>query len=282
MASRPLLTACMVIRNEERLLGRCLQALRGIVDEIVILHDGECEDRSLEIARNFGAIVEVRPRSGSAEAHRPRSFALASGEWVLYIDPDEYFTEDSRPKIRPMLESGEADAYMVNIMISDGKRFVSRGPFYSGVRTTLVRKSTLKFIGITHAAPITTGRTVKRRDIRIANDPGGVDNFTWSNFWDKWLRWARVEARQIARYSEAPRFPTDIPDTDPAFGPYAFKSKHPAIACAKELFFFSAGSVRRGLLISDLFSWKIYFLQIARVIFTQYYVWREKRSNAAV
>lgn len=44
------ISACLVVRNEEAVIERCLESLAGVVDEIVLVHDGECEDRTLEIA----------------------------------------------------------------------------------------------------------------------------------------------------------------------------------------------------------------------------------------
>ena len=49
------ISACVVAHNEEAVIERCLASLDGVVDEIIFVHDGECRDRSLEIAERHGA-----------------------------------------------------------------------------------------------------------------------------------------------------------------------------------------------------------------------------------
>src|SRR5947209_4203128 len=63
----PSISACLVVHDEEKLIERCLASLDGVVDEIVLVHDGPCTDRTLDIARGYGARVFERPRHGEAE-----------------------------------------------------------------------------------------------------------------------------------------------------------------------------------------------------------------------
>jgi hypothetical protein len=56
---RPSVSACLVLRNEEAVVERCLRSLEGVVEEIVLVHDGECEDRTLEIAERHGCQIHV-------------------------------------------------------------------------------------------------------------------------------------------------------------------------------------------------------------------------------
>lgn len=82
------LSACLIVRDEERFLDRCLASLRGHVDEICVLDTGS-SDRSVEIARSHGAIVGFRPWDDDFSAARNASLDLASGDWILQIDADE-------------------------------------------------------------------------------------------------------------------------------------------------------------------------------------------------
>lgn len=82
------LSACLIVRDEERFLDRCLASLRGHVDEICVLDTGS-SDRSVEIARSHGAIVGFRAWDDDFSAARNASLDLASGEWILQIDADE-------------------------------------------------------------------------------------------------------------------------------------------------------------------------------------------------
>lgn len=85
---RLLLSAALIVRDEERFLEGCLRSLDGRVDEVVVVDTGST-DRSPEIAADLGARVVSRPWGGDFAAARNASIDAARGEWVLYIDADE-------------------------------------------------------------------------------------------------------------------------------------------------------------------------------------------------
>lgn len=83
-----LLSATLIVRDEERHLGSCLQTLQGLVDEVVVVDTGSIDD-TRDVARSHGArLVETAWRDDFAAA---RNLALdhARGTWILYIDADE-------------------------------------------------------------------------------------------------------------------------------------------------------------------------------------------------
>src|SRR5205823_2345512 len=87
------LSLCMIVRDEEEMLPRCLDAIRDAVDEIVIVDTGST-DRTIEIARSYGAKVLEREWTGSFSDARNASFEAASGDWVIYLDADEVLVAD--------------------------------------------------------------------------------------------------------------------------------------------------------------------------------------------
>src|SRR3989344_7015472 len=105
------ISACLVIYNEGKVLRRCLESLEDVVEEIIIVHDGECKDKSLKIAREFGAKVYIREHIGEAEYHRPFAFNQAKGDWILHIDADEFLSKRTRQEISKLIKSKECDAY---------------------------------------------------------------------------------------------------------------------------------------------------------------------------
>lgn len=80
------ISACVITRNEERVLERCLRSL-AFADEIVVV-DAESADRTLDVARKFAHRVVTNPWRGFSEQ---RNVALqhASGDWVFFLDSDE-------------------------------------------------------------------------------------------------------------------------------------------------------------------------------------------------
>ena len=79
---------CMIVKNEEERLPGCLESIRGLVDEIVVVDTGS-SDRTQEIARSYGARVFLLPWSGDFAAARNESLRHATGDWILFLDADE-------------------------------------------------------------------------------------------------------------------------------------------------------------------------------------------------
>ena len=121
------ITAVMVIRNEEKLLERSLRSFADLVDEIVIVHDGPCADRSLEIARRYTDKIFVRQPEGTSERHRPFSYAQASHDWLLEIDPDESLSPEFRARLPELVNDPAADLYDVAWPTVHGGRRYPRG-----------------------------------------------------------------------------------------------------------------------------------------------------------
>jgi glycosyltransferase involved in cell wall biosynthesis len=81
------LTAAVIARDEEAMLGDCLRSI-AFADERLVLVDAATRDRTREIAVGFGARVEER-RFDNFAAQRDAALALATGDWVLFVDADE-------------------------------------------------------------------------------------------------------------------------------------------------------------------------------------------------
>ena len=85
---RPLVSAALIVRDEERFLEGCLASLVGHVDEIVVADTGST-DASPAIARAAGARLIDFPWRGDFAAARNAAVDAARGRWILYIDADE-------------------------------------------------------------------------------------------------------------------------------------------------------------------------------------------------
>ena len=100
-ASGLTLSLCMIVRDEEQMLPRCLAAVASAVDEIVIVDTGST-DATVEIARSFGAKVIEFPWTGSFSEARNVSFEAATGDWVMYLDADEVLVTEDLEQLRSL------------------------------------------------------------------------------------------------------------------------------------------------------------------------------------
>ncbi|MBO6293956.1 MAG: glycosyltransferase, partial [Selenomonas sp.] len=122
------ISACAIMRDEERNIGRWLQDMRQVADEIIVVDTGST-DETVALAEAGGAMVlHFTWRDDFAAA---KNFALSevTGDWVLFLDADEYFSPESLPRVRPLLEQLEADKRVggvlcrwVNLDADDGFR----------------------------------------------------------------------------------------------------------------------------------------------------------------
>ncbi len=109
---KPLLSLCMIVKNEEDGLARCLESVQGVADEVVVVDTGST-DRTVEIARAHGARVFHFEWTGDFSAARNFSLDHAAGEWILYLDGDEELVAEDRARLRPLLARSRVDGYYV-------------------------------------------------------------------------------------------------------------------------------------------------------------------------
>jgi len=95
------LSLCMIVRDEQEMLPRCLAAVAGAVDEIVIVDTGST-DATIELARSVGARVIEHPWTGSFAQARNVSLDAASGDWLLYLDADEVLVREDAQLLRSL------------------------------------------------------------------------------------------------------------------------------------------------------------------------------------
>ncbi len=91
------ISLCMIVKNEEANIERCLKSLQGLMDEMIIVDTGST-DRTVEIARSFGAKVYDFEWTGDFSEARNFSFSKASCDYIYTADADEELDEDNRER----------------------------------------------------------------------------------------------------------------------------------------------------------------------------------------
>lgn len=105
-----LISLAMIVKNEESTIARCLESVKPIVDEIIIIDTGST-DRTVEIAKDFGGQVHPFAWRDDFSAARNESLAHCNGEWALIVDADEAIDPLDYEKIKSACTSPFADAY---------------------------------------------------------------------------------------------------------------------------------------------------------------------------
>ena len=91
------------MKDEEDWLPRCLSSVKDLVDEIIIVDTGS-KDRSVDIAKSFGAKVLFHPWVDDFAKVRNFSLQNATGDWILVLDADEILLPQDHLKIRKLME----------------------------------------------------------------------------------------------------------------------------------------------------------------------------------
>lgn len=99
---------CMIVKNEECYLARCLASVKPVVDEMIVVDTGS-EDRTVAIATIFGAAVYPFVWNGSFSDARNHALGRARGAWILTMDADERIAVQDQAAFREMVRSSSPD-----------------------------------------------------------------------------------------------------------------------------------------------------------------------------
>ncbi len=99
------LSVCMIVKNEEQHMARCLRSLGPVADEMIVVDTGST-DRTKDIARAFGAKVYDFAWTNDFSAARNFSLEKASGDWVLVYDADEVLSPLDYSNLFDILRAG--------------------------------------------------------------------------------------------------------------------------------------------------------------------------------
>lgn len=100
------LSQCMIVKNEEKNIRRALSWGKDVLWEQIVVDTGST-DRTVEIAREMGAKVAHFSWIDDFAAAKNYAIAMAKGDWIAFLDADEYLSPEDVEKLLPMLEELE-------------------------------------------------------------------------------------------------------------------------------------------------------------------------------
>lgn len=148
------ISACMIVKDEEEVLDDCLASIEKWTDEIILIDTGST-DKTMEIAKKYGAKIYEQEWAEDFSYHRNFSISKATGDWIFIIDADERVIPGHGENLKKMLpQIKETDVVAIdvyNLYLSEGKR-VARSHFKS---LRLFRRSCKpKYTGRIHNRPV--------------------------------------------------------------------------------------------------------------------------------
>lgn len=146
--------------NEERNIAQCIQSLRQVCDEVVVV-DSFSSDRTCEIAREEGATVVMQSYLGDG-IQKNVALAHVKNRWVLSIDADERLMPNLVEAIRAIdLEKTPYDGFAVRRRNMIGSRWVKACGWYPDYLVRLYRHDKLRFREVKQHAGVPSDNTYR-------------------------------------------------------------------------------------------------------------------------
>ena len=142
-SSEPSISLCMIVKDEQELLGQCLESVKDVVDEMIIVDTGS-SDNTLKIAESYGAKIYHYTWDGSFSTARNYGLQFATGDWILQLDADEALEKEDIPLIKQITRSDEYVAIFV-ALLNDTDDGFSKHYFQR-----LFRRGKARYEGIVH------------------------------------------------------------------------------------------------------------------------------------
>jgi glycosyltransferase involved in cell wall biosynthesis len=138
------LSAVIITFNEERNLGRCLESLKGIADEIIII-DSNSTDRTVEIARAHNSKVYQHAFAGYGE-QKNYATSMATNDWIISLDADEALTPELRQSILEIKQHPEFSVYQVPRLTNYCGKWIWHCGWYPDKQTRIYNRTKGKWV----------------------------------------------------------------------------------------------------------------------------------------
>lgn len=142
------LTVTIITKNEERNIARCLESIKEVADEIVVVDSGST-DQTESICRQFNVNFVFKNWEGYAAA-RNYAAALATNNWVLSLDADEALSEELKKSILFQKQSGDAATCSFKRLTNYCGKWIRHCGWYPDVKVRLYDRNSLTWVGLIH------------------------------------------------------------------------------------------------------------------------------------
>lgn len=171
----PKLSAVIITKDEEWNIGRCIDSLKGVADDIVVVDSGST-DNTEAICKEKGARFVYNKWEGYIEQ---KNFAnnLAKHPYILSIDADEALSEQLRNSILEAKDSLEADGYEMNRLTNYCGKWIRHGGWYPDRKLRLFHRDKFEWGG----EKIHEAMVMKESNARIERFSGDMLHYSYYN-----------------------------------------------------------------------------------------------------
>ena len=196
------ISLCMIVRDEEEVLGRCLDSAAALADEIVIADTGS-RDRTVQIAKTYTENVFSFPWTDDFAAARNFVFSKGTGDYLFWLDADDVIPSGSAalfPELKELLERERPDMVMCPYDVGADQTGKPSSTFYR--ERFLLREANFLWQGRIHECIAPRGKVV-RHGFRVlhlgSHKVRGARNL---HIFQKWAKEEPLGAREKCYYGK--------------------------------------------------------------------------------
>jgi glycosyltransferase involved in cell wall biosynthesis len=191
----PALSAVVITFNEEKNIARCLESLRDLADEILVVDSGS-NDATREIAESLGARVIIHPFEGHIQ-QKNYAASQAIHDVVLSLDADEVVSEELYQSIRQVKDAFSCDGYTLNRLANYCGQWIRHCGWYPDKKLRLWNRRKGSWGGVNPH-----DRYIMEKGARICHLKGNLLHYTVSSteqHWEQVQKFSSIAAAELHR-----------------------------------------------------------------------------------
>ncbi len=174
-----MISAIIITLNEEENITKALESLKNLAGEIIIV-DSKSQDKTVEIAKSYGAKVYFRDFDNFAN-QKNNAVTKAKGDWIFSLDADEQVSEGLAKEIKQAILDDRFTAYLIprkNFILGAEIKHSRWSP---DQHIWLWKKDKGKWVGDVHEEVVTTGKVGLLSGSKIHNSHKTIAEFIETN-----------------------------------------------------------------------------------------------------
>lgn len=188
-----ILSVVLAVYNEENNLIECLESIKAIADEIVVV-DGGSTDKTVEVAKSFGSTVIKTDNPPNFHINKNKAINAASGEWILQLDADEVVSKELASEIKKIIyKKPDINGYWIprrNFFLG---KFLKKGGQYPDYTLRFYKKG----YGKLPAEDVHEQAKVSGKVGYLKNDLLHLRDKNFSTYLERFNRYTDLFARQL-------------------------------------------------------------------------------------
>lgn len=196
---RPLISVVVNTLNEEKNLPRCLRSVQRLADEIIVV-DMYSEDKTRQVAKEFGAKVFLHKKTGYVEPARNFAISKACGRWVLILDADEKVPPSLVKKLKEITETkSKIDCALIprkNIILG---HWMQNSRWWPDYLPRFFRRGKIRWPKQIHQQPDLKGKNIYTLP---DNEDFAIIHYNYESleqFLDRGRKYAAIQARELIK-----------------------------------------------------------------------------------